>query len=219
MRKRNIPANAYTYMGVLKSLALMRDGISAVQVITEMRDEKLVTPDKRHFAMAMFTCITGNQCYLAESLFTFYTKIAGKPDAALCSLNLRALLQQKKWDQAHAFFKLMEEGQYLSKPNVQTLNYLLQYQLLDERFPEAEVTLQKIFAMLFSTGTRSNPLISSLEGTYEALSILLGPYSAHMQRMVKQDSAYHQRMTIQGSTLSIIGTNSDTSIAYYCEGN
>jgi hypothetical protein len=32
MRKRKIAPNAYTYMGVLKALSHMRDGISAVQV-------------------------------------------------------------------------------------------------------------------------------------------------------------------------------------------
>ena len=56
MRKRGIAANAYTYMGVLKALTHMRDGLSAVQVVTEMRDLG-ITPDKRHFAMAMFACI------------------------------------------------------------------------------------------------------------------------------------------------------------------
>jgi len=60
MRKRKIAPNAYTYMGVLKALSHMRDGISAVQVIGEMR-EKGVTPDKRHYAMAMFACVTAGQ--------------------------------------------------------------------------------------------------------------------------------------------------------------
>ena len=32
MRKRGIAPNGYTYMGVLKALSHMRDGISAVQV-------------------------------------------------------------------------------------------------------------------------------------------------------------------------------------------
>ena len=68
MRKRRIAPNGYTYMGVLKALSHMRDGLSAVQVIGEMR-EKGVVPDKKHYAMAMFACVTSNQCALAESIF------------------------------------------------------------------------------------------------------------------------------------------------------
>ena len=68
MRKRRIAPNGYTYMGVLKALSHMRDGLSAVQVIGEMR-EKGVVPDKKHYAMAMFACVTSNQCGLAESIF------------------------------------------------------------------------------------------------------------------------------------------------------
>ena len=234
----------------------MRDGLSAVQVITEMREQETnVQPDKRHFAMAMFTCITGNQCNLAESLFTFYTKLYGKPDTALCSLNLRALLQQKKWEQAYAFCKLMEEGKILSFPNIQTLNYLLQYQvrrkfpflpcyihytlctdyivycisifpswvqLLEEKFEEAQLTLKKIFRVVFATSLSivSSPSCSpaALDGTYEALSILLGPYSAHMQRMIKEDSAFQARMSTQDGALMILGTEAHRNIAYYCQG-
>jgi pentatricopeptide repeat protein len=93
MRKRNIAPNGYTYMGALKALSHMRDGLSAAQVIAEMRDQG-VNPDKKHYAMAMFACVTGNQCSLAESIFAMYMRTGEKPDTALYTLFLRALLQQ-----------------------------------------------------------------------------------------------------------------------------
>jgi ABC-type antimicrobial peptide transport system ATPase subunit len=43
------------------------------QVIHEMRDVG-VMPDKRHYAMAMFACVTANQCALAESLVVLYSR-------------------------------------------------------------------------------------------------------------------------------------------------
>jgi len=69
MRKRRIMPNAYTYMGVLKALSHMRDGLSAVQVITEMQDKGIV-PDKRHYAMAMFACVTSNQVSFVRNAYT-----------------------------------------------------------------------------------------------------------------------------------------------------
>ena len=45
MRRRGIKPNGYTYMGVLKALSHMRDGLSAAQVLTEMY-EIGINPDK-----------------------------------------------------------------------------------------------------------------------------------------------------------------------------
>ena len=83
--------------GVLKALAHMRDGLSAVQVpyihtrihtyrcssyisvcmyvkvISEMHEVN-IKPDKRHYAMAMFACVVSNQCALAESLMALYLR-------------------------------------------------------------------------------------------------------------------------------------------------
>ena len=36
--------------------------------------EKGVVPDKKHYAMAMFACVTSNQCGLAESIFAMYVR-------------------------------------------------------------------------------------------------------------------------------------------------
>lgn len=235
MRKRGIPPNAYTYMGVLKSLAHMRDGFAAYQVISEMPTVG-VTPDKRHFSQAMFACITGNQPVLAERLFLGAAKVGGRPDAALCTLQLRALLQQGSWVQARDFFESMEAGVYLARPNDQTLNCLLQYQLLAEQYDNAKITLQKIFNLYnpnnsleqdnqedetdnnnnnnnrFSNSnirrinkapikitSKKQQQQPSLEGTYAAVSPLLGAYSARMQRIAREDSAYLQRLELEMS--------------------
>ena len=96
--RRNLTPDAYIYMGVLKALAAMRDGISAVQVITEMQ-EKTINPDSRHVSMAMFACVISGNNNLAESLLALYVRSGGTPDTALYTLLLRALLQQGKWNE------------------------------------------------------------------------------------------------------------------------
>lgn len=69
-----MPPNAYTYMGVLKALLHLRDGISSMQVLAEMK-ERGVKPDNRHCSMAMFTCVASDMCQLAETIFTNYLKV------------------------------------------------------------------------------------------------------------------------------------------------
>ena len=49
------------------------------------------------------------------------------PDVALCSLWLRALLQQDKWAEGEELLRRMRVGEYCP-PNAQTLNCLLQFQ-------------------------------------------------------------------------------------------
>lgn len=88
---------------------------------------------------------------------------------------------------------------------------------MEERFQEADITLQKLFELLRRT---RHPVTSqSFEGTYEALSILLGPYSAHMLKMVKEDTLFRQRTSLQGNAFVVLGTESDHNIVYYCQGN
>lgn len=54
-------------------------------------------------------------------------------DVALCSLWLRALLQQGRWDEGEELMKRMLSGEY-PRPNQQTYNYLLQYQVRSHRW-------------------------------------------------------------------------------------
>jgi len=133
MRKDGIAPNGYTYMGVLKALSHLRDGFSSGQVIREMYEVGVV-PDRRHFAMAMFTAVMANQCTLAESFISLFLKQqgggGGKLDAVLCTLWLRALLQQNKWAEGLELVRKMESGKEFARPNQQTYNCLLQYQVL-----------------------------------------------------------------------------------------
>lgn len=133
MMKKGIPPSSYTYMGVLKALAHMRDGLSAVQVIQEMIDVG-ISPDEKHFSMAMFACVIANQGSLAESIISLYIKRGGRPDTALCTLWLRALLQQGKWTAGLDLLHRMTKGKEFAKPNIQTYNYLLQYQVCNDLF-------------------------------------------------------------------------------------
>ena len=128
MRRRGIKPNGYTYMGVLKALSHMRDGLSAAQVLTEM-DEIGINPDKKHYSMAMFACIMSGHPALVESLFIRYNRKFpnNPPDTALCTLFLRALLQQGRWEAAYTHFDDMIGGPAIGRPNIQTYNYLLQY--------------------------------------------------------------------------------------------
>ena len=152
MRKADIAPNGYTYMGVLKALSHLRDGFSSSQVLREMYEVGVV-PDRRHFAMAMFTAVMANQCSLAESFISLFLKQqqqqqgggggGGKLDTTLCTLWLRALLQQNKWTEGLELVRKMEAGgggskgeaeekqqmQLFARPNQQTYNCLLQYQV------------------------------------------------------------------------------------------
>jgi pentatricopeptide repeat protein len=140
MKLREFVPNGYVYMGVLKALATQRDGSSAVQVITEMR-ELGVVPDKRHISMAMFACVISDVNNLAESLLALYVRSGNSPDTALYTLLLRALLQQNKWKEGYSLLKRMSEGSKNSQPNFITMNYLLKSQVAGGRFDEALDTL------------------------------------------------------------------------------
>lgn len=92
--------------------------------------EKGVTPDKRHYAMAMFTCVTSGQHTIAESIFSSFLRGNNSPDTALYTLLLRALLQQKKWAEGSKLFNQMLEGtDETSRANIQTINCFMQYQV------------------------------------------------------------------------------------------
>ena len=204
MRRRGIKPNGYTYMGVLKALAHMRDGLSAAQVLTEM-DEVGIKPDKKHYSMAMFAGIMAGHSYLVESLFKRFTRTNPKhmPDTALYTLFLRALLQQGKWDDSHSILEQMKTGPPSSRPNIQTLNYMLQYQIRDERWQEAEDTFKSALGLIssynFDTivpsddgGKRLNKGagMNTMRGVFHALSYGLGSYSTRLQKLLKDDAAY-----------------------------
>mmetsp|Transcript_31628 Transcript_31628/g.45553 ORF Transcript_31628/g.45553 Transcript_31628/m.45553 type:complete len:1038 (+) Transcript_31628:41-3154(+) len=178
MRKQRIAPSRHAYMGVLKALAHMRDGLSAVQVVSEMHETGM-RPDKRHYSMAMFACVVADQCELAESIIALYLRQGLVPDVALCSLWLRALLQQGKWAEGDELLRRMRTGEY-AKPNQQTLNYLLQYQIQAEKWSEALATLRGLLDGCSQSA-------GGLHGTVSALSFALGVYSSQVTRMYRED--------------------------------
>jgi pentatricopeptide repeat protein len=203
MRRRGLKPNSLHYMGVLKALGHMRDGISASQVIDEMEDTG-ISPDKRHFSMAMFAAIMSRQPHLVENLFKRYTSVHPKeiPDTALNTLLLRALLEQGRWDDAYTLVNSMEIGPAISKPNLHTLNYLLQYQIKDERWSEGMDTLKSTLELItLSKDNDSNSDkgvqkqvgggIMKMRGVFNSLAFALGSYSSRLQRMTKEDQEYN----------------------------
>ncbi|KAJ1437643.1 hypothetical protein B484DRAFT_416505 [Ochromonadaceae sp. CCMP2298] len=154
-----------------------------IQVLQEMRDVG-VTPDRRHHAMAMFACVTSNQCALAESIVTDLREM----DAVLCTLWLRALLQQGKWTEGADLLAKMEKGREFPKPNQQTFNCLLQYQIMDHQWAAATDTLSSILRRYSATLTRIG-MDGSMAGTFSALSFALGKYSSAVSRRYREDSA------------------------------
>jgi len=210
MRNQRIPASSHTYMGVLKALAHMRDGVSAVQVIREMH-EVGIKPDKKHYSMAMFACVTANQCSLAESIIALYLRRhQTKPDTVLCTLWLRALLQQGKWNDGDVLLKKMIAGREFGKPNQQTYNYLLQFQILAEKWPEATATLETILSRYSSSLTRIG-MDGSMRGTFAALSFSLGMYSSAVTRRFREDysmglPSYGQQQQLPVSSSSESGS-------------
>lgn len=89
--------------------------------------------------MAMFACITGNRCDLAEQMYDEYLSrpssatesTSDRLDTTISTLYLRALLQQGKWDMAMGYLSSMERtSDESTRPNEHTLNILLQYQVI-----------------------------------------------------------------------------------------
>lgn len=188
MLKRNIEPSSYTYMGILKALSHMRDGISCVQVIGEMR-ERGITPTKKHYAMTMFACLTSNQCLLAESIFDMFVKLGNKPDTVLYTLRLRAQLQQNKWEEGMELFEDMRSGGVPAKPNFHTYNTLLQFQVLDGKYDKAQGTLDMILDEQEKARAKKGGGVR-LADTLKSLSFAMGPYSSHVQAIQRDDSEF-----------------------------
>jgi pentatricopeptide repeat protein len=201
MCNRGIPPNVQTYMGVLKAFARLRDGVSSVQVLSEMR-EKGVEPDLRCYATAMFTCVVGNQCSLAEAIFANSLKLRVKPDTVIYSLLLRALLQQGKWMEGEDLFRRMKNGQELAKPNQYTFGWMLQFYILDNRYEEALQLIDTIVENYHVPNKRTQNSkskqfqILSLSTTFDALSFALGSSSTKIERIRLEDKLSSQQKTV-----------------------
>ena len=206
MRRQKIESNAQTYMGVLKALAVARDGVNAVQVIAEMR-EKGVEPSLRHYAAALFACALSNQNMLASSLFSLAVRTGVKPDTALYTLYMRSLLQTPgKWDEGVDLYNRMLNNQELAKPNSVTIHCLLQFQITNGFHNEAINTLQKIIInynrhMDKSSGSNAYSTllnddsgvvipVSSLKPTFKVLNLALGSYSSELKKRNKEDKMF-----------------------------
>jgi pentatricopeptide repeat protein len=201
MCNRGIPPNVQTYMGVLKAFARLRDGVSSVQVLSEMR-EKGVEPDLRCYATAMFTCVVGNQCSLAEAIFANALKLRAKPDTVVYSLLLRALLQQGKWSEGEDLFRRMKNGQEFAKPNQYTFGWMLQFYILDNRFEDALQLIDTIVENYHVPNKRipnskqKQFQILSLSTTFDALSFALGSSSTKIERIRQEDKLSSQQKTV-----------------------
>eukprot|EP01038_Epipyxis_sp_PR26KG_P004286 gene4286-6073_t len=214
MTRNKIAPNGYAYMGVLKALVCMRDGFSAVQVIREMYEIN-VLPDKRHYSMAMFACVISNQPSLAESILALYLKqVGGKPDQVLCTLWLRAILQQGRWKDGMELFNRMKKGQELPQPNMQTYNCLLQFQIIGGKFKEASETLKLLLDRNSEKGksfSSRSSLGMTLKDTFLSLSFALGEYSAAVTKIYREDI---ETTTFSPLLLTNPNANNNDSVAY-----
>lgn len=237
MRRRGFESNAQTYMGVLKALAVARDGVNAVQVIAEMR-EKGVEPSLRHYAAALFACVLSNQNMLASSLFSLVVRTGVKPDTALYTLYLRSLLQTPgKWNEGIDLYNRMLNNQELAKPNSVTIHCLLQFQIANGFYTEATSTLQNIIKhyshhMDKSSGSNSYSSVltedtgfvipvSSVKPTFKVLNLALGSYSSELKKRNKEDKIFannwvgiNEQQQLGSSVNSTISDNiNDSSVS------
>ena len=215
MLKRNIQPSSYTYMGILKALSHMRDGISCVQVLGEMRDRG-VTPTNKHYAMAMFACITSNQCILAESVFNMYVKLGYKPDAVLYTLKLRAMLQQDNWTEALELFEAMKNGKTEAQPNFYTYNTLLQFQIINGLYGKAHETLGLILKekqKQKQKTVKKSKQPTGLSDVFKSLSFGVGHYSKHVQEMQREDKAFEGANTLEALALDTTGRIDSVGVA------
>ena len=85
-----------------------------------------------------------------------------RPDAALYTLFLRALLQQNKWQEGMLLFRRMLVGkEVMGRPNHHTLNCLLQYQVSDVSY-----LISFFFSFFLSNFSKDLQLISMSDHHY-----------------------------------------------------
>jgi pentatricopeptide repeat protein len=239
MCRRGILPNGYVYMSVLKALVGLRDGYSAYQIIQEMRARRLEEmPDLRHYSMAIFAAVVSNRCGIADELYQQYlhsqsaSSSSRQVDVAICSLHLRSLLQQGRWEEGLAYLQQMEASDrqpldpqhiiQLSKPNDQTYSMLLQFQILDERYEEAMATFQRLYDRQPAAKGVSSRF---LEDVYASLSFALGSYSSAMQQRYHQDTANEEEGASYQLAAPTGSSSSSSSLMaltgesiYYCRG-
>lgn len=197
MRRKGIPSDEYTYMGVLQSLANMRDGVAAVQVLSEMLTTG-INVDINHYAMTMFACLLACQFNLAESLVLLYLKHSREPlDTVLCNLWLRALLAQNKWDGASALLSKMKNGE-LASVDLVTYRYLVQYQIMTDRWADASLTVGSMLQLYSAELSRVNHDGAMADG-FKGISFAFGSYSSEVNKYVYEDNRYNRQNQIINS--------------------
>jgi pentatricopeptide repeat protein len=217
MLKRKIEPSSYTYMGILKALSHMKDGISCVQVLGEMR-ERGITPTKKHYAMTMFACLTCNQCLLAESVFNMSMKLGYKPDIVLYTLRLRAILQQGNWAEGLELLENMKQGKEAVRPNIHTYNMLLQFQVLDGRYEDAADTLNVILKEQERVKSAKGVKGVRLMDTMKSLSFAMGPYSNHVQALKREEDEEDEFGSLEATALDLTGSVDSVGITGIVEG-
>ena len=82
-----------------------------------------------HLSSLISFSLSLSPCLSSSSPFR-YVRMGERPDAALYTLFLRALLQQNKWQEGMLLFRRMLVGkEAMGRPNHHTLNCLLQHQV------------------------------------------------------------------------------------------
>eukprot|EP01033_Poteriospumella_lacustris_P008646 gene8646-6223_t len=184
-------ANEYTYMGVLNAYASLRDGQSAVRVLSEMMDEQ-VRVDQNHLATALHACIVSNQLSLAEAVLGAYLHFTQEaPDVVVCNLWLRVLWQQGKDTEGGELLQRMRnQTQGYPLPVLTTYRDVLQHQIVQERWREAEQTFVTIMSQYSHHLRTLGRTQGSMSDAFEILSFALGSHSKAMKRAFDDDVAH-----------------------------
>lgn len=184
-------ANEYTYMGVLNAYASLRDGQSAVRILSEMMDEQ-VRVDQNHLATALHACIVSNQLSLAEAVLGAYLHFTQEvPDVVVCNLWLRMLWQQgKDTEGAQLLQRMRNQTQGYPLPVLTTYRDVLQHQIVHERWREAEQTFVTIMSQYSHHLRTLGRTQGSMTDAFEMLSFALGSHSKAMKRTFDDDVAH-----------------------------
>lgn len=184
-------ANEYTYMGVLNAYASLRDGQSAVRILSEMMDEQ-VRVDQNHLATALHACIVSNQLSLAEAVLGAYLHFTHEaPDVVVCNLWLRVLWQQGKDTEGEELLQRMRnQTQGYPLPVLTTYRDVLQHQIVQERWREAEQTFVAIVSQYSHHLRTLGRAQGSMTDAFEILSFALGSHSKAMKRAFDDDAAH-----------------------------
>lgn len=151
LKKNGLVANKHCYMGALKAMRCLKDTGGTVQMLVEMNENKLY-PELPHYTVAMFSCITGNQYSLVQTIFDTMVSKNCQPDTAIYTFLLQSLLEQGNWKEGVELFEKMKSGlDDIPIANIYTYSYMIRFCTFNDKHDYANEVLDFIMTNMNET--------------------------------------------------------------------